>query len=135
MRWDEKQERAISSIPATVCRMLWVFAMTLTLGLVVSVPIMVQNLTLRPTSGIESPVGADTPGHESNDSLASPMAFAGFAMIGGGLCGLVSLAFEPPAGVAAIAALCLGIAAGAVHPEVLASLRAREDDSRVDGSF
>lgn len=105
--------------------MLWVFVMTSTLGLVVSIPIMVQNLDGGGHPSPRSPVGADTPPPESNDSRASLMAFLGFALLGGGLCGLVALAFDPSAAIAAIAALCLGIAAGAISPEVLAWLRER----------
>jgi len=49
-------------------------------------------------------------------------SFAAAALTVGGLGGLLALAFGPTDVIALVVALCLGLAGGAMHPELLASL-------------
>ena len=56
---------------------------------------------------------------------AGLVSFAAAALTVGGLGGLLALAFGPTDLIALVVAVCLGLAGGALHPELLGALRQR----------
>lgn len=87
--------------------MFWLFAMATTAGVIMGTPVLFQAL-----------VGtAETPG------ASGLTGFSAAALTVGGLGGLLALAFDPTDPIALIVALCLGLAGGAVSPELLDALQ------------
>lgn len=81
--------------------------MATTAGMVVGTPLLFQALTGTATSGARP---------------SSVTAFAATALVFGGLGGLLALAFDPTDLIALVVAVCLGLAGGALHPELLAAI-------------
>ena len=97
---------------ASVAGVFWLFAMATTGGVIVGTPVLFQALTgARPAAAGDSP------------DRTALTTFAAAALICGGLGGLLALAFGPSNLIALVVALCLGLAGGAVSPELLAPLR------------
>lgn len=92
--------------------MFWLFAMATTAGVILATPILFQARTGAPPQ----------PSSEGSTS-ASAVSFAAFALAIGGLGGIFALGFGPTDLVALAVAVCLGLAAGAMHPEFLGALR------------
>jgi len=82
--------------------MLWVYVLLLTVGVVAIVPAVLRAIDGQPS--------------------AVTMGFAGFAGLFGGATGLVARQATSNGVAAFIAAAAIGLAAGALHPEVLAAL-------------
>ena len=96
--------------------------MAATTGVILGTPVLFQAVT-----------GAAPAAHLVRDATdpeeSLPLAqragltsFAAAALTVGGLGGLLALAFDPTDVIALVVALCLGLAGGALHPELLAAL-------------
>lgn len=102
--------------------MFWLFAMATTAGLIIGVPTVLQAIDGTTESHDGPQDTTDDPALPNRHTAGSLSAFAAFALIAGGIGGLVALAFEPANWIALTVAACLGLAAGALHPEVLHAL-------------
>ena len=88
--------------------MAWIYILVATAGLVPLVPAL-----LRATERVVTP---------------GPSTFAGFALTGFGLTGALATQLPTSTTEALIAALAVGLAAGAVHPEILGALNGPQRD-------
>lgn len=96
--------------------MEWLFIAGVSLGIPLAVP-----PTLRALDQVDDPlVGGDV--RVGGSSLG---AFTGVAMVVFGLAGLLALGFSIAPTLAVVASGALGIAAGALHPDLVAWLRRR----------
>ena len=99
--------------------MTWLYVCATTIGLMLIVPTVLQAIDRREPASQESL--AKTPASASARPI-SPFEFAAFAATTFGVAGLIIAEFEPGPWMTLIAAATLGLAAGAVHPEVLSAL-------------
>lgn len=90
--------------------MIWIYVFALAVGLMLIVPTLLQAFDRRRADG--EAVGSD----------AGLFEFTAFAATMFGASGLIVERFEPSRATSLIVALTLGLAAGAIHPEVLAQL-------------
>jgi hypothetical protein len=96
----------------------WLFAMAATVGVIMATPLLFQARTGAPSQ--RPPVDEAT--GLAADRQAGLVSFAAFALAVGGLGGIFALGFRPTDLVAFAVAVCLGLAAGAMHPEFLGAL-------------
>ena len=108
--------------------MIWLYIFALTAGLMMIVPTVLQALD-GPTVDADDGDDADERGEEAPEAASRPtpgmFEFAAFTATTFAAAGLVVGLFEPGRGTTLIAALALGFAAGAIHPEILALLARR----------
>ena len=95
--------------------MIWIYVLTGTIGLVLIVPPVFQALDRRVAPGAAPDPPAAT-------ARIQPYEFAAFALTAFGVAGTIITQFDAGARSTFIAALTLGLAAGALHIEVLAAL-------------
>lgn len=96
---------------ASIATVFWLFAMAATAGVILGTPVLFQALN-----------GENPLPEGETEQRAGLTSFAAAALMVGGLGGLLALAFGPTDVIALVVALCLGLAGGAIHPELLASL-------------
>ena len=99
---------------------IWLYVFSLSVGLTLGVPTILQATDAGPRRST-APVAEPAPARPRFGLFA----FFGFALSVFGTTGLVITAFAPGRLATLIAALTLGLAAGAVHPELLAGLSRR----------
>ena len=93
--------------------------MATTAGVILATPILFQARTGAPPQ--RPPV--DEAEGLAADRQAGLVSFSAFALAAGGLGGIFALGFGPTDLVALAVAVCLGLAAGAMHPEFLGAVQ------------
>jgi hypothetical protein len=105
--------------------LIWLYACALTTGLILAVPTVLQALDRRPPGEQrrgDNPydrIDSTTPPGEQRTGL---FEFGGFAATVLGVSGLLITPFDVGPASTLIASLTLGLAAGAIHPEILHAL-------------
>lgn len=110
---------------------MWLYLFAATVGTILIVPTVLQAIDRR-NSRPESH-DDERPSHRRPD--AGVLEFAAFAATTFGVTGLVVMQFEPGRLTTLIASLSLGMASGALHPEILGALSrpiSRSESSTVD---
>ena len=100
--------------------MEWLFIAGLALGIPLAVPPIVQAI-----DGLE---------RESDARPSATGAFAGFALTAFGIAGLLALGFSAEPVISVVASGALGVACGALHPDLLGWLRRRNGIGTADGA-
>jgi len=95
--------------------MLWMFVLAGTAGIVLAVPPVMRVLE----------------GHAASEQSFVP-TFAGFVLAAGAITGLFVMQFEVRNVITIVAAAAVGIAVGALHPEMLSSLGTRTHDRIIE---